>query len=1078
MKLRILYILLGFLLINFSSFSSHISGGEITYECLGGNSFRITLGLYRDCSGINVGTTASIRFANTCGLNNPANLNLNKINNPNSGQQVTEISQICQPMINLTTCNGGNLPGMQLIYYSGIVTFPAVCNSWELYHSSGARNTTVNLVGQSSYYYGATINSATAPCNNAPYFTGHQTPYVCAGQPVNYNYGVIETDGDSLVYTLISALTSSSTNTVTYVAPHSGTTPIPGIILDQSTGQLTFTPTQVGGFVVAVRITEYDPITGLVKGTVMRDIQFVVQNCPNQIVDASTISISNYTGDGNTTGQKSIEVCEGDNFCFDMVVTDPNAADIVTVTSNVTVALPGATMITSGTNPVTVSVCWNVPAGSNSLNVSTFQVRDNACPVIGQTIYSIIVRVIKSTTAGADRILCSGDSTQLEASGGAIFNWRAITGPAIAVGTNFSCNPCSIPIAYPIATTAYEVTSDLSGGCHNIDTVIVSVVPNFTYILTSSSPSSCKYEDINFDITPTPAGAYTYNWSPGIMLNNTTISNPIFSPTIAGNFTYYTAITSAQGCLKQDSIAIYVSQGIKPSVDAITDIDTIRCNEIANLKAEVDSSIAIVDFNDDFESGVINSIWTSSNNVTVRGTCGTNSGSTNALVFDGNPGDRTITTVPFQANICSTIDFCLKPASGLAGCERPDLNDDFLLEYSINAGSTWIGLRVYTTSMWSSPTTNAVFQCYSIPMPVTTGNVLFRFNQPTANYSGANYDYWILDDVNVTCSSLSNYTYTWTPATTLGSPNLPTTTATPSATTTYQIVVTDNNGGCSDTSLVEIAVKADYPDVQFSSDVWDGCYPVKVNFTNNTNPAIVGTVEWDFGNGQTSTISPSIEIDYNTPGIYDVYLKVTSPFGCESDTTINSMIHIYDYPIANFSAIPQPTNVSNTLITFENLSSLDAIIWDWNFGIIEPGYINTSNMESPSNKYPDQYGDTYEVMLAVENSDGCTDTIVKEIVIDNLYSVYVPTSFTPNGDGINDKFKPSGEQIDPDKYEFRVFNRWGNLVFFTVEIDIAWDGRDAEGNIVEQGVYTWTVRTRNANNGDKHFYKGHIMIIN
>jgi gliding motility-associated-like protein len=1074
MKLKTLYLLLSLTLIGITSSASHISGGEVTYQCLGPNTYRVTLGLFRDCSGINVGTTASIRFANTCGLNNPASIQLNQINNPNSGQLVTEISQICQPMINLTTCNGGTFPGMQLIYYSGIVTLPAACDSWEIYHSSGARNATVNLQGQPSYYYGATINSVTAPCNNSPAFTGHQTPYVCANQALNYNYAVVETDGDSLVYTFISALTTSSTNMVPYTAPYTAGVPMPGITLNSSTGQLSGTvPNTIGGFVVAVLITEYDPVTGAIKGTVMRDIQFVVQNCPNQIIDAATVNISNYSGDGNATGPKEIEVCEGDNFCFDIIVSDPNAGDSVFVSSNLTSILPGATMTLTGINPVTASVCANIPPGTNPLNVISFRTRDNACPVYGQAIFPVIVNVIRSTTAGGDKTICLGDSTQLIASGGLSFTWRAITGPAIAVGSNFSCNPCSNPIAYPTATTTYEVTSDLSGGCHNIDTVTISVAPNFTYTLSSSSLSSCKFEDINFDIITTPAGAYTYLWTPPTMLNNPNIANPILSPTESGNFKYYTTITSAMGCVKYDSLAIYVSQGIKPGVNAITDIDTIRCNETATITAEVDSSIAIIDFSDDFESGAMGSIWSNTNSTSIGSICGTNNVSANALVFDGSSGDRTATTVAFQANTCSTIDFCLKPAGNTGTCNAPETSDNIFLEYSINGGASWIGLRVYSVTMWASPTTTAVFQCYSIPMPVSTGSVNFRFNQPTANYLGGGFDYWILDDVSVTCSSLDNYTYDWTP-----SASVPSMTVNPTVTTTYQVVVTDTSGGCSDTSFVEVAVKADYPDVQFSSDIWDGCYPVKVNFTNNTNPARIGSVVWNFGNGQTSTISQPGEIIYDTPGIYDVYLEVTSPFGCVSDTTIDTMIHVYDYPIANFSASPQPTNTSNTMINFQDLSSLDAITWDWTFGISDSTFINISSLQNPSNKYPDLAGDNYDVTLAIENADGCTDTITKEVVINDLYTMYVPNSFSPNGDGINDKFKPSGEQISEEGYEFRVFNRWGGLVFFTIETEDYWDGKQMNTDIISDGgIYTWTIRSIDANNGDSHFYKGHILLI-
>lgn len=743
MKLKKLHILLLFLTINFWSYSSHVSGGDITYQCLGGNNYRITLALYRDCLGITLGTTANVRFSNTCGLQNPANLNLDQIPNPNGGALITEISQVCNPLLDSTTCNGGDFPGMQLIYYSGVVTLSGPCDSWEVYHTSGARNTTVNLVGQPSYYYGATINSASAPCNNGPVFTGHQTPYVCVGQPVNYNYGVIEADGDSLVYTLISALTTSSTNTVPYAAGYTGAVPIPGIILDPNTGQLTFTPTLVGGFVVAVRITEYDPVTGAVKGTVMRDIQFVVENCPNQIVDASTISISNYSGGGGPTDSKQIEVCEGDSFCFDMIVTDPNATDNLTITSNVTTVLSGATMNTIGTNPTTVSICWTVPPGANSLNVVTFQVRDDACPITGQAIFSISVKVISSTVASPNDTICNGEEAQLSVTGGSSFTWRAIYGDSIIIGTNFSCNPCSNPIATPKQTTAYEVTSNLGGGCNNVDTVIV-------------------------------------------------------------------------------------------------------------------------------------------------------------------------------------------------------------------------------------------------------------FN--------------------------------------------------------------------------------DHPSILFSSDTTNGCYPILVNFTNNTDPLKTASVSWDFNNGITSS-SNTPQVPYDSPGFYDVNIRVTSPNGCIEDSTAASYIEAYDMPVANFVASPQPTNVSNTLITFQNLSSSDIAFSSWFFGISDPSYNNTSNIHSPSNKYPDIYGDNYEVTLAVESSYGCKDTIVKEIVIHNLYSLYVPSSFTPNADGFNDTFKPSGEQIDPDNYEFRIYNRWGNLVFFTIDVNQGWDGTNSEGEVVEQGVYSWTLLTVDANNGDEHNYKGHVMII-
>lgn len=748
MKLKKLHILLLFLTINFWSYSSHVSGGEVTYECLGGNSYRFTLGLFFDCSGQIPPNTVNIDFQNSCGLQNPGDLwgvQLNRIPNPNTGSLVTEISQVCGSDLQNTECNGGTIPGMQVIYFSAVVNLAGSCDSWTVSHSSCCRNPTNSIQGTSeNYYFGASLNNNSFPCNNSPVFTGHQTPYVCINQVVDYNYGVIETDGDSITYTLISALATGPLDPVTYNAPYTGANPIPGIVLDPNTGQLTFTPTIVGKFVIAVLVNEYDRTTGNFKGSVMRDIQFVVRNCGPQLpVNASTININNYNGGGSVTGSKSIEVCEGDQFCFDMVITDPNPGDNLTITSNILDILPGSSINTTGTNPITTSICWTAASTNNENNNIIFQVRDDACPISNQTIFSISVKVISSTIASPNDTICDGEEANLSAKGGSLFTWRAIYGDPIVVGTNFSCNPCSNPIATPKQTTAYEVTSNLGGGCNNVDTVIV-------------------------------------------------------------------------------------------------------------------------------------------------------------------------------------------------------------------------------------------------------------FN--------------------------------------------------------------------------------DHPSVLFSSDTTNGCYPILVNFTNNTDPLKTASVSWDFNNGITSS-SNTPQVPYDSPGFYDVNIRVTSPNGCIEDSTAVSYIEAYNMPVANFVASPQPTNVSNTLITFQNLSSSDIAFSSWFFGISDPSYNNTSNIHSPSNKYPDIYGDNYEVTLAVESSYGCKDTIVKEIVIHNLYSLYVPSSFTPNADGFNDTFKPSGEQIDPDNYEFRIYNRWGNLVFFTIDVNQGWDGTNSEGEVVEQGVYSWTLLTVDANNGDEHNYKGHVMII-
>ena len=97
------------------------------------------------------------------------------------------------------------------------------------------------------------------------------------------------------------------------------------------------------------------------------------------------------------------------------------------------------------------------------------------------------VTVISSTYAGQDVVMCDGVGVQLNATGGSNFNWTLISGDPISVGSNFSCTNCPNPIANPSISSTYQVISNLSGGCTNVDTVEVAVVPDFSYSYTNCS---------------------------------------------------------------------------------------------------------------------------------------------------------------------------------------------------------------------------------------------------------------------------------------------------------------------------------------------------------------------------------------------------------------------------------------------------------------------------------------------------------------------------------------------------------------------------------------------------------------
>ena len=1073
MKKKILPLLI-ILFLGIQSFASHFAGGNIYYDCLGNNQYRLWAEITLDCGGASNPTTLPITPTNTCGLTNPT------ISLPLVNTLTKNVSQVCfRDSMNTSCINSSNtLQGRRRYIYSAVVTLPP-CNNWTFGWSSCCRNGgaggVVNLTAAGNIYLETKMYSANDSCNNSVRYTGVQNPYVCINQPASYNFGAFDPDGDSLSYVLIPAKLAAATNAA-YNAPYSGQNPINGILLDSATGTITFTPNALGSFVVVVMVSEWDS-AGNLLATTMRDIQIVVYNCAANIApDPALTSLFNLRGQGTIAGSKLLEVCEGDTFCVDFQVYDSNAMDTLTLWStNISSVLPGATLSYTGTNPITGTICWTVPTNAASNSSVSLTVDDGHCPIPARASFSISIKVIKSTYASPDVTICLGDSTQLSASGGNRFTWTTISGPAINLGTNFDCDTCNPAMAKPNATTIYEVTSDLSGGCKNKDTVAVTVASNFTYSLTQTGTASCKLDPINFNITPLVPDTYTYLWTPASMLSGNNIPNPTLNPTQSGLFTYVITATNSQGCVKYDTVSVYVSNGVKPSIKANTDKDTVKCNDIANLSAWVDTAASVSNLEDDFDNALSPFAFVS--NITggaIGNGCGANS-PPNSLNFNGF-GARELRTSSIQVGSCSQVTYSIRLGNSSSGfaCDNVESTDPVYFQYSTNNGTTWVNLRTHTYLGWL---VSFGWQTFTSPVPTGATNIIFRWHQP-AN-GGPGQDNWALDDIRIDCSSLNNYAYSWTPTASLGTPNSPNTTAQPQVGTNYQLIVTDTTGGCSDTTYVYVEASTDYPDIDVTIDTTNGCEPVTVTFTNNTDPSRIGTIEWDFGDGNTSTslTNPMIHT-YTSNGTYSVYVKITSPNGCVSDTTYTNLVEVYDIPVAFFNANPQPTNISNTNINFTDLSSSFVNQWTWDFGINLPGFPTTSNLRNPSIKYPDVNSGVYPVTLIVGSPQGCYDTITKDVIIDGLYTLYLPSSFTPNGDGLNEEFGPSGEKISPDNYKFMIFNRWGELMFTTTDINEKWNGKkNNSGDLLPEGTYVWRVLATDGNSGEEHEYIGHVIML-
>jgi gliding motility-associated-like protein len=555
-------------------YSSHIAGADITYKCIGQDSFEITVNVFRDCSGIPyINTSLPITISNTCN-SQTSTVNIQRVNSV-----PIEVSQLCPSALLQSTCNNGVFPGMQQYIFKGIVVLTPRCNTWTIGHIIPCcRNTTINQPGSSNLatYIRATINTQTDSCNNSPVFSAQPIPYVCINQPVNYNFGVTEPDGDSLVYSFVCGFTNVALTTLTMSPPlYTCTSPIPGITISPNTGQVTFTPTTLGNFILVVLVTEYDK-NGQVKGTVMRDIQIVVQGCTN-IPPNPIAPISNFTGSGSLVNPTTIEVCIGEQFTFNVVINDPNQNDSLSLTSNVTTVLPGATFtwVNNG-NSATATITWQATTGTATNNPFYIRASDNACPVSGIVYYTYNIVVVSQTFAGPDLTICFGDSIQLGAVGGNQFTWASITGPPLTPGVNFSDSTIQYPIAFPISTTSYQVKSNLITTCKNRDTITVFVVPTFT-INISNDTLICSKDNIPIYANPSIGGNFTYLWNNTSSLNNATIPNPIASPIKSTTYTVTVTSTGPQGgCNKKNSVTISLSNPFPKNIK-VTASDTLIC---------------------------------------------------------------------------------------------------------------------------------------------------------------------------------------------------------------------------------------------------------------------------------------------------------------------------------------------------------------------------------------------------------------------------------------------------------------------------------------------------------------------
>ena len=274
-------------------------------------------------------------------------------------------------------------------------------------------------------------------------------------------------------------------------------------------------------------------------------------------------------------------------------------------------------------------------------------------------------------------------------------------------------------------------------------------------------------------------------------------------------------------------------------------------------------------------------------------------------------------------------------------------------------------------------------------------------------------------------------------------------------TTRYTIVqISDSNvPTCQNTGtgMATINIKP-VPAPDFTSAIQDGCSPLET-FISNTTSAQYPLIDcqWSVNGGEidSSDACNGIWATFIDRTSYDVSLYVENSVGCNNSISKPAYITVHPDPIASFTFTPQEPNIVESTVQFYNHSS-GGFYYEWTFDSLHSG-----KQSNPMIQFPDVANQFYDICLEAISLFGCRDTICKVLEVGDKELIYVPNTFTPDGDGVNDVFRPIIDGIKPETYHLGIYNRWGELIFESEDLNEAWDGTINGTKMAPSGLYTF-----------------------
>lgn len=525
-------------LITFSSLATHVVQGEINANHISGNDYLVTFKVLMDCGAIAPPSTVTLQAS----CSTSTSVTLPQIASYDS----IGVNNFCDSFVSNSYCNGGSNPGWNYLIYSDTITLPS-CSTWTISYSTCCRYTSNNLTSISYGYYVETkVNQLAFPNNSTPTFGPTPVLYVNLSDTLAIDYSAHDVDGDSLVYSFTSCLTSPGTN-ANYNAQYSALSPmgVGNLNYNPQTGVLSKSNSIVilGGYFIGLKVEEYDQLTGTKKGEVLKDIPiFVTNSAMNPYAAPAFQGVQSVTNATLLSGN-SYSACTGNtvNFSMDFAVNSSNS--IVKLWSDVSIIFPGATYTVQEGD--TSSINLTIPTSNLAPGTYQFKVQaaDDTC-LLSSLSHEAFNLTVTGISSNGNQNICLGDSVQLSVAGSVNVTWT----PA----SSLTCSSCPNPIAYPTQTTTYYVIDNNMNSC-GMDSVVVTVNPG-NPINAGPDQTICIGDSAQLNLT----GGSNVSWYPFNTLTCDVCVNPIAFPT--QTTTYVVFDTILQFCGSQpDTITITVN---------------------------------------------------------------------------------------------------------------------------------------------------------------------------------------------------------------------------------------------------------------------------------------------------------------------------------------------------------------------------------------------------------------------------------------------------------------------------------------------------------------------------------------